>query len=125
MLKYCKYLIVALLLINNAFAQQVKPDTTNLNFNDEDEFDVPDTTHSNINYIPEDIMFIPSGLLYDYQWDNKNIRFRKIVPGEKKDTTLIIFNNTPDNNFYFPIKGKLISPFGSGGIISIQELISG
>jgi murein DD-endopeptidase MepM/ murein hydrolase activator NlpD len=115
MLRYCKYLIIFMLLINNAFAQQVKQDTTNINFKDEEDYDIPDTTHSNIHYIPEDMMFVPSGMLYDYQWDNKNIRFRKIVPSEKKDTTLIIFDNSPDNNFYFPIQGKLLSPFGYRG----------
>ncbi len=118
-----RYLIIVIFLTtcisclynDSAFAQQVKPDTTNINFKDEEDYDVPDTTHSIIKYIPEDLMFVPSGVLYDNQWDNKNIRLRKIKPSEKKDTTFVIFDNTPDNNFYFPIKGKLLSPFGYRG----------
>lgn len=93
-------------------AQEVKPDTTNIYFNEEDEFEPDDTISAEINYIPADIIFVPSDLLYDHQWENKNIKFRKIDIEGKKDTTLILFNTSPDNNFYFPVKGKLLSPFG-------------
>ena len=116
MLKLIKYFSILLLLIHYAFAQQVKPDTTNHYFKDEDEFDLSDSLHSNnVKFIPGDMIFVPSALLYDHQWENKNIRFRKIDIAGKKDTTMILFNTTPDNNFYFPVKGKLLSPFGYRG----------
>ena len=110
MIRYIKYLISFLLLFDIAFAQHVKTDTTNLNFKDEDEGEDINVFHNNVKYIPDDLIFVPSRILYDNQWENRNIKYRKVDITGKKDTTLVLFNTSPDNNFYFPIKGKLLSP---------------
>ncbi len=113
---YKCFIIYSLLItqfsILTVSAQKVKPDTTNIIFKDEDEFEPIDSIRNEVKYMPGDMIFIPSALLYDHQWENLNIRFRKIDIAGKKDTTLILFNTSPDNNFYFPVKGKLLSPFG-------------
>lgn len=116
LIKIIKCLSISVfLLISNAYAQVVKPDTSSFFLDDIDEGNTIDTLNNENYYIPDDMIFVPSALIYDHAWNNNNIRFRKINPSEKKDTTLIIFNNNPDNNFYFPVRGKFLSGFGYRG----------
>lgn len=62
-------------------------------------------------YFSSDFSFVPAEVMYNYNWNNSNIRYQtEILPG-KTDTVTIPLIGPDDNCFETPFQGKVISGF--------------
>jgi len=64
------------------------------------------------NYIPDDIIFVPSEYLYEKKWDTLNVSANRF---DLPDTVWCILKNKNETPFVMPVMGKLLSPFGYRG----------
>lgn len=67
------------------------------------------------DYIPGDIIFVPSDVVNNARWDTLYIRTGKTDFSKLDEPRIILLNNPEDGAFCFPFKGKLISPYGPRG----------
>lgn len=67
------------------------------------------------NFVPEDMIFVPSDVLYNNRWDTLYIRTGRIDVAGMSDSVLLLLNNPVETPFAFPYKGKLISKYGQRG----------
>ncbi|GAP42772.1 murein DD-endopeptidase MepM and murein hydrolase activator NlpD [Lentimicrobium saccharophilum] len=67
------------------------------------------------NFVPEDMIFVPSDVLYNNRWDTLYIRTGRIDAAGMSDSVLLLLNNPAETPFAFPHKGKLISKYGQRG----------
>lgn len=67
------------------------------------------------DYMPADMIFIPSDVLYNNSWDNANVRVRRQDLAQLDDTTVLYLVHPSENKFVFPHPGKFLSPFGYRG----------
>jgi murein DD-endopeptidase MepM/ murein hydrolase activator NlpD len=98
-------------ILFTAYAQKVIPENSNVKVQDNQTSD----SLQKAFYIPEDMIFIPADLLYNHFWNNDLLKVQFENLPNKKDTTVLTFNNPAENNFTYPFKGKLLSPFGYRG----------
>lgn len=73
-----------------------------------------------INVDNEDIPIItpssvPASKLYHNNWNNTDVRLNSEKMFDKNATYVLTLVNKNDNDFVFPFKGKIISPFGYRG----------
>ena len=73
-----------------------------------------------INVDNEDIAIItpssvPATKLYQNNWNNTDVRLNSEKMFDKNATYVLTLVNKNDNDFVFPFKGKIISPFGYRG----------
>jgi murein DD-endopeptidase MepM/ murein hydrolase activator NlpD len=73
-----------------------------------------------INVDNEDIAIItpssvPASKLYHNNWNNTDVRLNSEKMFDKNATYVLTLVNKNDNDFVFPFKGKIISPFGYRG----------
>lgn len=73
-----------------------------------------------INVDNEDIAIItpssvPASKLYHNNWNNTDVRLNSEKMFDKNATYVLTLVNNNDNDFVFPFKGKIISPFGYRG----------
>ncbi|MBP7497459.1 MAG: peptidoglycan DD-metalloendopeptidase family protein [Bacteroidales bacterium] len=108
------FLFISLLYPVYTFCQVVQPDSCDIENFQDIEGDSIITLDTN-TFVPDDIMFIPSSVLYNHYWDNNNIRMKRYNPSTMNDTTRIFFNNSIENKFIFPCKCKYISGYGYRG----------
>jgi murein DD-endopeptidase MepM/ murein hydrolase activator NlpD len=95
-------------------AQQTRTDS--VTGEEEDLFAMPeDTMNYSQDFIPADIIFIPSDVLYNNSWDNVNVRQKREDLTDMEDTVDIILNHPSESPFIFPKPGKFLSPFGFRG----------
>lgn len=107
-------IIIFFFPVNFVSSQQTHPDT--LAIDEEEQFTLPeDTNVYTQDFLPEDIIFIPSDVLYDHSWDNVNVRLKKEDLSNMEDTVDIILHNPSESPFVFPKPGKFLSPFGYRG----------
>lgn len=67
------------------------------------------------DYIPEDIIFVPSAVVNSNRWDTLYIRTGRTDLSSLAEPKVIHLNDPYDGKFCFPFKGKLISPYGPRG----------
>jgi murein DD-endopeptidase MepM/ murein hydrolase activator NlpD len=67
------------------------------------------------NFVPEDMIFVPSDVLYNNKWDTLYIRTGRMDAAGMSDSVLLLLNNPAESPFTFPYKGKLISKYGPRG----------
>ena len=73
------------------------------------------TDEESNDYIPEDMIFVPSDVLYNNKWDTLYIRTGRTEVSNMADSVLLLLNNPAESEFRFPFKGKLISKYGPRG----------
>lgn len=74
-----------------------------------------DTTQFEEAYIPEDIQFIPSDVLYHSNWNNKDVKLRNEGLFDKNSKYTLPLIKEEESPFVIPCNGKVISPFGYRG----------
>ncbi len=67
------------------------------------------------DYLPGDIIFVPSDVVNSARWDTLYIRTGRTDFTKLDESRTILLNNPEDGSFCFPFKGKLISPYGPRG----------
>jgi len=67
------------------------------------------------DFIPGDIIFVPSDVRFNSRWDTLYIRTGRVDFSKLEDTTIIQLNNPAQDKFCFPFKGKLLSKYGQRG----------
>jgi len=85
----------------NIYGQQVRTDSLNLDC-DQDLIDLPVDSTDEQDFVPADLMFIPSDVLYDKSWNNMDVRSKCIDPTVMEDTILLILNHPSETPFVFP-----------------------
>jgi len=111
----CVFFVFCFLIISDiSICQKVEADTSKI-FKEEIEYKNFNPDSANPNFIPPDILFLPSDLLYNNKWDTLNIGNSKGLNLNKSDTVRIVLKCDSCNKFVFPYKGKLISDFGFRG----------
>lgn len=81
-------------------------------------FEYPDdllTEDDENSYVPADIIFVPSEVLYNNRWDTLYIRTGRNDFSNWHDTIPLLLNNPTESAFHFPHKGKLLSRYGVRG----------
>ncbi len=73
------------------------------------------TEEGSNDYIPEDMIFVPSDVLYNNKWDTLYIRTGRTEVYNMADSVLLLLNNPAETPFAFPFEGKLISKYGPRG----------
>ena len=108
------YLLFCLFLPLFAVAQQSPVDSS---WYPEEEFSgfLIDSLSDSPDYVPEDMIFIPSDVLYNNSWDNVNVRVKRQDLSTLEDTTFLYLSHPSENKFVFPYKGKFLSPYGFRG----------
>ncbi len=76
---------------------------------------VLDTTQFEDAYIPEDIQFIPSDILYHNNWNNKDVKIRSEKYFNANNRYTLPLVKESESVFVLPCSGKVISPFGFRG----------
>ncbi len=67
------------------------------------------------NFVPGDIIFVPSDVISSARWDTLYIRTGRTDFSKLEEPRYIILKNPDEGPFCFPFKGKLISPYGPRG----------
>lgn len=70
---------------------------------------------SESEFIPGDIIFVPTDVLFNSRWDTLYIRTGRVDFSKLPDSTIIQLNNPAQGQFCFPFKGKVISQYGYRG----------
>ncbi|HRY33720.1 MAG TPA: peptidoglycan DD-metalloendopeptidase family protein [Bacteroidales bacterium] len=117
------YILVFILWIcypGYSFSQQSQADSLLINDHDEIEADELDLLPSDSligenEFLPGDIIFIPSDILYNNSWDNTYVRKTRTDLTQMEDTVMIVFNNPSESPFVFPRPGRFLSPYGYRG----------
>ncbi len=65
--------------------------------------------------VTNEMMFVPSDVLYKNMWDTLNIRIGRTDWTKISDSTVLFLHNMHEDAFVFPFKGKMISPYGPRG----------
>ncbi|MCB9016299.1 MAG: peptidoglycan DD-metalloendopeptidase family protein [Lentimicrobiaceae bacterium] len=108
----------------SAFSQIFAIDTTSFFYTEDTlvmgphDFDYDQTFEDEApetNFIPADMIFVPSDVVYNNRWDTLYIRTGKVDLSEMKDSVVLVLNNPQQGQFCFPFKGKLLSPYGMRG----------
>ncbi len=102
------------------FSQQSQADSLLNIENDEIESDELDLLSSDSligenEFLPADIIFIPSDILYNNSWDNTYVRRTRTDLTRMEDTVMIVFNNPSESPFVYPRPGRFLSPYGYRG----------
>jgi LysM repeat protein len=108
------FVFLLLYLPLHSIGQQVRMDTLLYNC-DEELIDLPVDTLEDKDYVPADLMFIPSDVLYDKVWNNADVRSKCMDPTIMEDTIVLYLNHPSETHFIFPRPGKFLSPFGYRG----------
>ncbi len=107
-------LLLLLCFLHPSFSQQSVSDSNNVN-PEEELYDLPTDTVAEHDYIPADLMFIPSDVLYDKAWNNADVRAKREDLSQMEDTITIFLTNPAEHPFCFPKPGRFLSPFGYRG----------
>ncbi|MFH1121714.1 MAG: M23 family metallopeptidase [Bacteroidota bacterium] len=67
------------------------------------------------NFVPGDIIFVPSEVVNSNRWDTLYIRTGRTDFSQLSEPKTILLNNPGEGRFCFPYKGKVISPYGPRG----------
>ncbi len=116
-MRYVSLLIIfSMLCIANTKGQHVITDSSDTSKETiSNDTDSNESQNNNIEYLPKDMMFIPSDVLYNHVWENYRISYNSEVFVNKKDTVVIVLNDPEENEYVHPVNGKIISPFGPRG----------
>lgn len=102
------HLIILFFLITGQLSGQTgEPDTIII-----DNTAASDSLESNLDSIAENI-FHPCDSLYQSTWSRVNITYSSVKLPARKDTLQIVLRPLPETGFVSPIKGKVISGFGT------------
>lgn len=122
--------VLLLALFAIAFSQQVIGqvfviDTTSFLYSEDtvfsigpQDFDYDHTVEEEgpeSDFIPEDIIFVPTDVRFNSRWDTLYIRTGKVDLSKMPDSTIIMLNDPSRGPFCFPFKGKVISQYGYRG----------
>lgn len=78
-------------------------------------FDIDEASIITNERVTNEMMFVPSDVLYKNMWDTLNIRIGRTDWTKISDSTVLFLHNIHEDSFVFPFKGKLISPYGPRG----------
>lgn len=67
------------------------------------------------NYVPGDIIFVPSEVVNSSRWDTLYIRTGRTDFSKLEEPKTLFLNDPARGKFCFPFRGKLISPYGYRG----------
>lgn len=107
-MKYLLYLFVSVCFILPAKGQSVEPDTLIADAGDNLASAIPSSGDSLQAAIPH-----PANDLYESIWNNFNITYTAAKIPAKKDTLMISMHIPGENKFVVPVKGKVISGYGT------------
>ena len=128
-LRYRKYFFVGLfltLLSQLSLAQSFTIDTSAF-FSEEEDIHLGPYNHEYMDelepadegntFVPNDIIFVPSEVLYSNRWDTLYIRTGRTDYTSMHDSINLLLNNPAETPFHFPIlhNGKVISKYGPRG----------
>jgi len=101
-------------MVTLGYGQQARPDSAITTPVDE-YFESPVDSIAEQDFIPADMMFIPSDVLYDKAWNNTDVRLKRQDLSQMEDTVVLFLTNPSERPFVFPKPGKFLSPFGYRG----------